>query len=447
MNRWLGLLARRRVSRPCRLEAQDTTATVSKADTALTPRPAPTVTLVLQEALDQARANSPAYRQTLNDAGPARWGVRNAYGSFAADAPASAGDLGYTARGSPTSAAALPSHLRVPHLGLQPRRSTGSSTGGCSRVPASRRRCRRPPTRTSAAPASTSAPRSRPSTSTRCRRPPRWTWPGSRCVRNADFLTLAQRALPGGPGHAARRASGRGDQGAVATSPCCAPSRRRTRPSWICCAGWAWSRRSPVDQIALTDSFPVTPPDFKLDELLALADEQNPSLRSLRARQDAATWSVRAAKLGVPADACLCRPDGAGSPRSSPTTTCWWDQTLSPRAGRRGELPVRQPGEDGAQPRRPGRGLLRRRSGSTPPAPRSHQNVEQLRPRREQRLPLRLHRPAVQASLTDLAAHLHRLRPLAPAVPGPGRRSRTPTRTCGPAGSRSGATCTPATWR
>ena len=40
----------------------------------------------------------------------------------------------------------------------------------------------------------------------------------------------------------------------------------------------------------------MTPPDFKLDELLSLADEQNPQLRSLRARQDAATWSVRAAR-------------------------------------------------------------------------------------------------------------------------------------------------------
>ena len=42
---------------------------------------------------------------------------------------------------------------------------------------------------------------------------------------------------------------------------------------------------APVEQIALSDSFPVQPPEFKLDELLTLADEQNPSLRSLRARQ------------------------------------------------------------------------------------------------------------------------------------------------------------------
>jgi outer membrane protein len=51
-----------------------------------------------------------------------------------------------------------------------------------------------------------------------------------------------------------------------------------------------------VEQIALSDSFPVQPPGFDLEELLALADEQNPTLRSLRARQSAATWGVRAAK-------------------------------------------------------------------------------------------------------------------------------------------------------
>ncbi len=46
----------------------------------------------------------------------------------------------------------------------------------------------------------------------------------------------------------------------------------------------------------LSDSFPVTPPDFQLDSLLALSDRQNPGLRSLRAREHAASVDVRAAK-------------------------------------------------------------------------------------------------------------------------------------------------------
>ncbi|HEU4955755.1 MAG TPA: TolC family protein, partial [Gemmatimonadales bacterium] len=52
----------------------------------------------------------------------------------------------------------------------------------------------------------------------------------------------------------------------------------------------------PVEQMTLSDSFPVTPPEFQLDQLLTLADQENPVLRSLRARQHAAGWNVRAAK-------------------------------------------------------------------------------------------------------------------------------------------------------
>jgi outer membrane protein len=51
-----------------------------------------------------------------------------------------------------------------------------------------------------------------------------------------------------------------------------------------------------IEQIGLSDSFPVTPPEVQLDDLLAMADKQNPLLRSLRARQDAATWNVRATR-------------------------------------------------------------------------------------------------------------------------------------------------------
>jgi outer membrane protein TolC len=51
-----------------------------------------------------------------------------------------------------------------------------------------------------------------------------------------------------------------------------------------------------IDQIGLSDSFPVTAPDLQLSDLQAMADEQNPLLRSLRARQDASTWNARAAR-------------------------------------------------------------------------------------------------------------------------------------------------------
>ncbi len=64
-------------------------------------RPPPTVTLSLAEAMQQARVNSPGYRQILNDAAPAKWGVRNAYGNFLPSVSVS-GDLGYIGTGQST---------------------------------------------------------------------------------------------------------------------------------------------------------------------------------------------------------------------------------------------------------------------------------------------------------------------------------------------------------
>src|SRR5689334_24057844 len=104
MNRWFGYLALLAFF-PGQAAAQDSTATARPTarttpaqDSATAVLAAPAVTLSLQEALDQARAHSPTYRQTLNDAGPAKWGVRNAYGSLLPSVSVGSG-LGYTGTG------------------------------------------------------------------------------------------------------------------------------------------------------------------------------------------------------------------------------------------------------------------------------------------------------------------------------------------------------------
>jgi outer membrane protein len=50
-----------------------------------------------------------------------------------------------------------------------------------------------------------------------------------------------------------------------------------------------------IEQVQLTDTFPVATPPWKLSDLLALAEAQNPALRALRAREGAAGWGVKAA--------------------------------------------------------------------------------------------------------------------------------------------------------
>jgi outer membrane protein len=54
--------------------------------------------------------------------------------------------------------------------------------------------------------------------------------------------------------------------------------------------------RAPTTNVALTDSFPVDPPRWQMDSLITYALAENPALRSLRAREASARWSVRAAR-------------------------------------------------------------------------------------------------------------------------------------------------------
>ena len=50
-----------------------------------------------------------------------------------------------------------------------------------------------------------------------------------------------------------------------------------------------------VDSVRLTDTFPVTAPAWKLDEVLTMAEAQNPALQALRARERSAGWGVKSA--------------------------------------------------------------------------------------------------------------------------------------------------------
>src|SRR2546422_3309850 len=55
--------------------------------------------LSLADAITLARANNPAYRQTIHDRAPAAWGVRNAYASLLIPTVTASGGLGYAGPG------------------------------------------------------------------------------------------------------------------------------------------------------------------------------------------------------------------------------------------------------------------------------------------------------------------------------------------------------------
>jgi len=292
MNRWLGLIALA-CGLPAMTAAQDTTS-FRAADTTLPARVTPTVTMSLAEALQQARANSPAYRQTLNDAGPAKWGVRNAYASFLPSVRASA-DMGYTGSGQtnlgggfiqPTSAFLTSGYS----LGLQ-WQMDGRVISGPGQQKALRRATEED---ISGAGVALTADVTTQYLSS-LQASAQVEVARQQVLRNADFLTLARARYKVGQATLldVRQAEVIKGQSDVALLRAVQAENE---------AKLELLRRMgveppvPVEQIALSDSFPVTPPEFQLDQLLEMAERQNPVLRSLRARQDAATWGVRAAK-------------------------------------------------------------------------------------------------------------------------------------------------------
>ncbi len=282
MTRWHVLLTLS-VAAPAAAAAQDTT-------TARTP----TATLTLAEALTTARANSPAYRQTLNDAGPARWAVRNAYGSLLPQADVSAG-FGYTGSGQSsfggtTFSQTSPSYNSSYSIGLQMQVSGRTLTA---------------PGQAKALERATDADIGAAGTQLKQAITTQYLQTlqagaqvdvaRQQVLRNEDFLKLAQARYQVGQ---ATLLDVRQAEVTKGTSEVSLLRAIQTENE----AKLEMLRRMGVvapiaiDQLKLTDSFPVTAPDFKLDQLLALAAEQNPELRALQAREAAAGAAVRAAR-------------------------------------------------------------------------------------------------------------------------------------------------------
>jgi outer membrane protein len=284
MTRWLGFVALLAFA-PRFMVAQDSTVAA---------RPVAAATLSLDDALRQAQVNSPTYRQTLNDAGPAKWGVRNAYGSLLPSVNV-ASDFGYTGSGQsnfgggfvrPTSAFVTSGYslgltwqldgrtLTAPAEQKALQRATDEDIGGAG--VALRAEVVSQYLTTLQAGAQVGVAR-------------------QQVARNVDFLALAKARYQVGQAtlldvRQAEVIKGQSDVTLLRAEQ----TENEAKLELLRRIGV--ESPVPVDQIALTDSFPVTPPAYTLDSLLALADEQNPSLRALRARRSAASLGVRAAK-------------------------------------------------------------------------------------------------------------------------------------------------------
>ncbi|HEY8196814.1 MAG TPA: TolC family protein [Gemmatimonadales bacterium] len=252
------------------------------------------VSLSLDEALKQARANSPTYRQTLNDASPAKWGVRNAYGSLLPSFTAST-DLGYTGAGEANLGQGFiqqTSEFLTTSYSLALR---WDLNGRALTAPAQQKALQRATDEdiTGAGVALTAE------ISTQYLNTLQATAQvgvaRQQVRRNEDFLTLAKARYRVGQAtlldvRQAEVTKGNSDvallRAVLAENEAKLDLLRRM------------GVEPPValERIALTDSFPVTPPGFQIDTLLAMAEQYNPVLRSLRAREHAAGVGVTQAK-------------------------------------------------------------------------------------------------------------------------------------------------------
>jgi outer membrane protein len=252
------------------------------------------VSLSLAEALREARANSPAYRQALNDASPAKWGVRNAYGNLLPSVLAST-DFGYTGSGQsnfgggftrPTSAFLTSGYS----LGLQ-----WQLSGRALQAPAQQRALQRATDEDIGAAGVGLTAEISTQYLTTLQAGAQVAVARQQVRRNEDFLGLAQARHKVGQTTLLDIRQAQVTKGTSEVALLRAVQAENE-------AKLDLLRRMgveppvPIEQIVLSDSFPVTPPEFQLDSLLSLSDRQNPFLRSLRAREHAAGIDVRAAK-------------------------------------------------------------------------------------------------------------------------------------------------------
>src|SRR5919107_4127503 len=256
--------------------------------------PPPAVTISLAEALQQARAHSPVYRQALNDAGPARWGVRNAYGSLLPSISASS-DIGYIGSGQSNLGGGFtqetsPFLTSGYSLGLE-----WQISGRALTAPAQQRALQRATDEDISGAGVLLTADITAQYLNVLQADAQVDVARQQVRRNENFLELAR----------ARHKVGQTTlldvrQAEVTKGTSDVALLRAVQAGYE--AKLELLRRMgieppvAIDRIELSDSFPVTPPAFELDTLLALAERHNPGLRSVRAREHAADLDGRAAK-------------------------------------------------------------------------------------------------------------------------------------------------------
>src|SRR3989441_5833615 len=250
--------------------------------------------LSLADAITLARANNPAYRQTIHDRAPAAWGARNAYASLLLPTVTASGGIGY----------AGPGQQRFLTSNFSQSVSTLSSSYGFSLDWILSGQTLSQPglkhAQLTAADADIAGAETNLVTAvtqqylTVLQARDNLGVARQQLEHDVEFLRLAQARYDVGRASLidVRQAQvARGNAEVVllrAQTTVDVEKLRLFQQIGV---------TAPVDiqSVQLTDTFVVQAPTWKLNELLTLAEQQNPALKALRARESAAGWSVKAA--------------------------------------------------------------------------------------------------------------------------------------------------------
>jgi outer membrane protein len=256
-------------------------------------RPAPAATLSLADALSQAQRNSPTYRQVLNDAGTARWNVRSAYATTFVPQLSVGGSLGYTGSGEQAfngTRFEAGSPFVTSGYGVQ---LDWTLSGATLSAPGQQRAAQNAVSedinnglvalKYDVGFQYLTALQTRAQTDVA----------RQQVSRNSDFLALARARYQVGQATVldVKQAEVLKGQADVALLRAIQADNEAKLELF---RRMGVSAPIAIDQIALSDTFPVVEPKWELSQLLSLATAENPALRAGRARENSASWGVKA---------------------------------------------------------------------------------------------------------------------------------------------------------
>lgn len=266
---------------------------LSAAGAAAAQQPVP-ATLSLRDALTIAQQHNPTYRETLNNRGPAAWATRNAFANLLIPQVTAQGTLGYSGTGSQRF---LTSNFSQAYATVNSSYSLGldwTLSGSTLSQPGLRH------AELSAADADIDGALATLDAGvtqeylTVLQARDNVGVAEQLLARDQEFLRLAQARYDVGQAtlidvRQAQVALGQAQVGLLRAQTAQRVEKLRLFEQMGVSAPTA------VDSVQLTDTFAIANPAWKLEDLLTMAEAQNPSLAALRARERSASWGVKAA--------------------------------------------------------------------------------------------------------------------------------------------------------